>query len=86
MLNQIAPRAAAVEIGPTTELDREIARVLSDGVPREPREIHAELGPEIALRQVHARLKVMSARGVIERIVAPGAPRRGRGAGTYRQA
>ncbi len=86
MLNQIAPRETPVEIGPTTDLDRAIDEVLADGTAREPRAIHAALAPGYPLGQVHARLKVMVNRGLVQRIPTPGGPQRGRGAGTYRRA
>jgi hypothetical protein len=86
MLNEVTERSAPIFVGPSTPLDWEIDRVLSDGKAREPREIHAELDGTYPLGQVHARLKVMVARRLIQRIAQDGAPRRGRGAGTYRRA
>lgn len=82
MLNSIAPREAPTK-GPTTSLDIAICAVLNDRVHREPREIQEALDPLATLPQIYARLRVLVNRGVIRRVVDPGAPRRGPGAGRY---
>lgn len=83
MLTTIAPRESPAK-GPTTDLDRDIVAVLSDGIAREPREIvHGVTG---TLPQLYARLRVLVSRGVIVRLVAEGAPARGPGAGRYSKA
>lgn len=80
MLTTIAPRESPAK-GPTTDLDRDIVSVLSDGIAREPREIIQ--GVTGTLPQLYARLRVLVNRGVILRLVEDGAPARGPGAGKY---
>jgi CBS domain-containing protein len=84
MLRQITERQEPVFVGPTTPLDEAILLLLEDGRAREPREIW-EGTKEAAksLSQVHARLKVMNSRGLVQRIPTPGGPLRGKGAGKY---
>jgi hypothetical protein len=81
MLTSITPREAPAK-GPTTSLDIGICAALDDGVAREPREIQQILSTP-SLPQIYARLRVLVERGVIRRVVVPGSPRRGPGAGRY---
>jgi DNA-binding Lrp family transcriptional regulator len=80
MLTSITPREAPAK-GPTTSLDHAICAVLLGGGELEPREIQEHV--LATLPQIYARLRVLVERGVIRRVVVPGSPRRGPGAGRY---
>lgn len=84
MLTEIAPRSVPPSKGATTALDHAIVGALDGRQALEPKEIFGlvELSG-VTLQRVHARLRVLVERGVIERVVPDGAPLRGPGAGLY---
>lgn len=67
--------------GPTIPLDHEILRVLRTWGPAELREIRDLV--DDTTHHVHARVRMLADRGLVERRVLAGGPRRGPGASVY---
>ena len=82
MLKAIAPREKPLNKGPRTPVDHMIVQVLQEHGPSEPRTIR-DLIPDSDLQYIHARLRRMVSRGVIEQVKTPGGPRRGPGSSVY---
>jgi len=70
--------------GPSTPMDEAILEFLSDGQPRELREITKAVGG--TTHNVHARTQSLVRKGLVTWARVPGGPMRGPGASVYRRA
>lgn len=82
MLKAIEVRDQPFSRGPKTPVDHMIVQVLQEHGPSEPRVIR-DLIPGSDLQYIHARLRRMVSRGVLQQVKTPGGPRRGPGSSLY---
>lgn len=89
IISEIIPREPTLTprqrtTGPSTPMDEAILAFLSDGQPRELREITKAVGG--TTHNVHARAQSLVHKGLVTWERVPGGPARGPGASMYRRA